>query len=295
MSSDSQDRRQYTHYVPTQVSNRHLVEQLKLWGWVHKKNKGDTIVMHNPLLEGNTDVTVMKPDGPSKGNSTFMIQRVYQVVTGGSAEAFWALKYVVAPAERELVIEAIETPEVDEANEAVEVTQDDPPAPIELEVKRMERGLSARVLTFMECGPHLSYTIGQIAKAFNVSRVQAGNALNHLHSRGHVERIMKGTFRLAPKLAAQETVHHAHTGPVEVQLGTSYTPKPNTVARAMQPESEPEPDQESIQDMIDLTDEYLDELLELILPDDYRFKPKHLNAMAAWKRATAELLTLLQS
>ena len=307
--------------IPTKVANGRLIKQMELWGWVKSKNRGDRWVMADSTRPNVPSVSVMAPQ-VHKGNSTATIRMVYDLVCGGDAEAFWARKAPYNVPTTDAIVDTVvtqgtyhfdtNTPDqiinTGDAVMVLHVSKGEPPAeepqPAEQEdtvaeealseEHKRQRGIAAQVLGYMEAHPHETATGPTIAaRTPGLDASNATNALAYLCKLGHVERVMRGTYRLSPNLAAEKVYRHEHTGGLEVPkvpkggMPTSLPVGPGVVP--IRPEASNPPVVET-----DSGDD-LDALLELILPEDYRFHPSHIRAMRKWQEATAELLHILRN
>lgn len=301
--------------VPTQVANRRLIAQMELWGWQQHRKRGESVEMRHPHIP---EKILVRDAQIHKGNSVNTIRRVYELTCGGVAELFWTRK---APVNVDLIDatrEAIPTPgsfsapsdpiQLCEKCEQHHRDSEPCPEPFPTGAAASNRGLAARTLAMMSVNPHRNYTSRDIARFLGLEDVSAcASALRHLCECGHAERVMRGTYRLSAKLAAERTVHHAHTGPVEVAVAPAALALNVAPTHRSEPEPEPkvwrhseEPIRRSTNEQFALvdasadSDDDLDSLLELILPADYRFKPRHLAAMRRWQDETARLLAALR-
>ena len=293
--------------IPTKVANGRLIRQMELWGWTKVRSKGDRWVMGR---KGDT-VSVMAPQ-VHKGNSGVTIKMVYEAVTGGDAEAFWARKAPSNVPDLDAIVDTVVTqrtytppPEyaAPEPEPEPAVAEEPAPAPAEqenpvaaAEKPKQHRGAAAEVLQYLNNHPHDTVTAGLIARRTNMDAHTVGSALAHLCRLGHVERLVRGTYKLAPNLAAERVYRHEHTGGVEVPKQAAAK-----AAITIAPMTAPAPVMAPVLQLHDAehrvladTGDDLDALLELVLPVDYEFKPAHLRAMRKWQQATAELLVTLR-
>lgn len=271
--------------IPSKISNIRLVEKLEEWGFVRAKTRGDFILMGH---SDGREVTVMAPH-IHRGNSTEELRQVYRVVCNGDAATFWSYK-------KPTKLTPVPTPAP---------TPDPDPESLEKRNTAMLRGLASCVLEYVQSKPHDTHTIKSVAAAIKVVPGPVGNAMSYLHSQGHLVRVLRGTYRLSPTLQAESTVHHAHTGPVGVEVrgvpaapaSTAPAVPPVVPAPAPRPASVPPVPPAApapVPAPVHSDDDDLDALLELVLPDHYIFQPKHIKAMREWQNATAKLLRTLR-
>lgn len=299
--------------VPSKVSNASLIRQLELWGYRKVGNKGDTWTMANPDYKGRR-VQVTAPQ-VHKGNSTVVIRNVYKVVTNGDAEAFWARRTPSNVPIEDAIEEVFDTMARETARKHAEpwyeqttseptvvttvtdtadsaTSKEEPMSNREVQVeplaaKKRQRGAASKVLQYLHDHPHDHLTAPTIGAALHLEPIVASGALAHLHRLGFAERLVRGTYRLSPSLAADRTVRHQHGGSVQ-------TPAPLTQQAAVAAVAERRPAPTIVPDVPPAEGDDLDAMLELILPEGYRFRPSHLQAMRKWQSATAELLVILR-
>lgn len=166
-----------------------------------------------------------------------------------------------------------------------------------MEKPKHQRGAAAEVLQYLHNHPHDTVTAGLIGRRTGMDAHTVGGALAHLCRLGHVERLVRGTYKLAPNLAAERVYRHEHTGGLEVPKQAA--PKAAIAVAPERPYVLPTalpvgPPVDSEHRVVSDTGDDLDALLELVLPVDYEFKPAHLRAMRKWQQATAELLATLR-
>lgn len=231
--------------IPSHVGNRALIRQLELWGYSTWRTDNDRQIMVNNAGREVICLRAHIHSGPDKE----MLKAIYKTVCDGNAELFWSRseRLVMESAYKNddkktkpLTQKIDMTKAVPVRQRVAEQAGDSPSYPVvpfpcdhigclgkaecqkpgtqpqPAPEKHVEHGISARVLAYMEQHPHQTFTSDVIALYFGVDRNPVINALGYLAEKGHVERVMRGAYRLAPKLAAKETVHHAHTGPVEM-------------------------------------------------------------------------------
>ena len=291
--------------IPTKVSNGRLIRQLELWGYTKGKVRGDRVV-YTPPMPALDPVTVMQAH-VHKGNSTPALRLVYEAVTSGNANLFWA-RNAPANVPVEDAIDATIGRHVEEVAAAVHAnrikfdTTDSVPTPQAKEEampepvttdpaspRKQVRGASSKVLQYMHDHPHDTVTAGLIGRRIGMDAGTVGGALAHLCNLGHVERLVRGTYRLNANLAADKTVRHEHSGAVAVPKAAMASQAVATVTPITQSMVPSHPVHVPVAEGDDL-----DALLELVLPQDYEFRPSHLRAMQKWQTATAELLAVLR-
>jgi len=318
--------------IPTKVSNGRLIKQLELWGWTQHRSKGDRVIYEHSLYldrltvmaahihQGNSPVMLRKVyDTVTGGNaSLFWARRAPAMVSMKDAleETFQSGRFdpvemastpIILPTENHTTIVAVfdhdDHPEggtylgsgpVKARSPKPEAKKEEPAVTATPQHTHQHRGTASKVFQYLNDHPHDTVTAAVIARRTNLDGRAIGNALNYLCGLGHVDRLVRGTYRLSPSLAADKVVRHEHTGGVEVPRQTA-TPKPA---------SKPENPAISAAPMASVTpitkphvasaEDDLDALLELVLPTDYVFQPSHLRAMRKWQDATAELLRTLR-
>jgi predicted RNA binding protein YcfA (HicA-like mRNA interferase family) len=309
----ARDNRDIKNIVPQGVSARRIIRQMNLWGWTEGKTKGEHVEMYHP--EKAETVWVYRVEA-NQHTGNEQMRQIYRLTCGGDAIQFWSreTQYVpnpdnVTPITKPRTISAKPAFRTDAPAPAT--TQPSPEPTIEesknMHISNTEKtkkpssntGISSLVLQAMMEKPRTLFSSVDLANLFDVDRSVAANAMTHLHSLGHVVRIKRGLYRLSAEMAATRVVHHAHTGPVEHVREQPFTPEQPSplvdVVFAIADKVD-ELDDRTAQPIEEaIKDSYLDELLELILPDGYQFKVKHLDAMSEWKQATAELLRTLRS
>lgn len=293
---------------PTNPSNRHVIRQMELWGFTRVERFGDYERWLNP--DGTNSVHVVAPHIKRK-NTVELLSKVYQEAAAFALtidpdryrdklniEVFW-----MGPPPVVGFIAAMTGEEPEDTGERrcqdcgesyniedfggsenngrcircgveYETTEE-----VDIPAMRRNRGLAMRILAKMQADPDPSrvFTASDVSDLTNI-RQSAHSAFSTLVKRGLVVRVINGGYRLAPQLAAGEVVHHHHDGPVRHEFTTApETPAVKLIA--------PPP--------LDDDSNIADELLELLLPDDYQFKVSHLPAMARWRDETVKLLGVL--
>jgi hypothetical protein len=298
--------------IPVRISNGRLIKQLKLWGFQEDRTRGDKIEMIGP---DKKCVEVMR-EHVHQGNTTTRMKHIYKLVCDGDAELFWSrterLTFATvyrndAPRANPTkpLTQRIELPSLHPAPKPELRVADVPPEPLattEATAKATRirnRGLASQVLEIMTADPHQTVNSKLIAKVLGMADSEpVGAALAYLHDQGHVDRLMRGTYRLSPKLAASSTVHHAHTGPVDMVMGSSngHVGPATVPATAREPEPVPvapiavaDPPTAPTPEVTDVADL----LLEFLIPDGYVFQVSHLRAIERWRDETNRLRAVL--
>lgn len=105
--------------VRTGTSNRHLIEQMLVWGWVEDGRKGDLVVMRHPSRANR--LLKVRQSGTQRGNPAPVFIAVYEA-TGVTSQEFWAgptpppteeEPVMTTAAERNEVFRAVSTPLLD--------------------------------------------------------------------------------------------------------------------------------------------------------------------------------------
>jgi hypothetical protein len=302
--------------IPTKVSNARLIRQLGLWGYKEDRVRGDLQILVGPNGE---EVMVMR-EHIHQGNSIHQLRNVYDSVTQGDAARFWSRTErltwvsVYPPAPKPAPRPA---PKITELPPAPKITML-PLAPTQpTQIAAQQRGVARRVLEYMGADPNRSVSSKMVAAEFDDMDVRrAGNALTYLVQIGHIERVMRGYYRLSVSFRAQSLVHHQHTGPVGfvvndpastpenvpvdvpvVAVDVPESPEPIITASVIAvPDSRIVGGGTSAVSVVssDPDGDDLDALLELVLPAGYAFQPSHLREMRRWQDATARLLAVLR-
>lgn len=229
---------------PRKVGNRTLYRQMLAWGWVKEGHRGDRWRMRHP--SSRVLVEIMSPHVHT-GNPSETIAEVYDVTCDGDVDAFWdhVADEVVDGADRVAAREIRATD--DGAREAARTSEfgmglscsevrvvdhvdardvaptlsasfpvidpDDVATGAVVLPERgsasPNRGAAAIILAaLIERGTDTTTTAQAMADLVGVPIGTAQNALAYLATKDLAERVMRGTYRLGPRMAADVNVRH---------------------------------------------------------------------------------------
>lgn len=297
---------------PTHPSNRHLVNTMLAWGWMHDKSRSDQKHWHMTWPASNTAVRVVAP-GYKGQNHNDIINQIMTIQFGiagnPSLERFWNK----APAHTPENVKGI-TPlavVLDETNLRVEEIK---ALPLKERAKRVQsnRGAASTALQVLIAAgtPLNAQSICARAQSSTISQKAMGNALSYLHTIGLVDRVIRGTYRahvdLLPhtgRVRHDVTQHAAYndTGAMPTILGP--VPEPAPVARVESvPEPVPVPEPappapareiaRAISTQVDIEDD-IDAVLDMLCPNG--FKASQLKDVLRWREETAIFIRKIRS
>lgn len=255
--------------VPTAASNRSLIEQMKEWGWQHRKTKGDWEVWKSP--DGKVSVDV-RPATQHVGTPAKTIKEIVEA-TGVDADTFW-------------------------------IGVDDRPGQTETEKKRVRTsGVSRRVLAVLKqhANAHLDVpTItGMIGGELTQEQVQG--ACSYLVGKNLIVAPLRGIYTFD----SDDVEHKVGIG-VDINVGGNGQQDHPAQGTAQPAQEAPErpvtppmpirpapPFTVSRKDVDAISDDEINDVLDMLFPAG--FKAKHLPAIDKWREATKALIASIRN
>lgn len=228
--------------LPTHPSNFHLIKQMERWGWEASRAQGEWVEMTPPPNVEASKIKV-RPARLKKGNDREKIHEVIKVVAGDPV-VFWngptpAYEEEVRKAKNARAAERaakLALKEVPEALPAPVIV----PAPVQKtklsDHRSRPRGYKGDFNTnqvfdaFVANGGPMSKHA--LVKALGCDETEenwskAIDSMNYLYSKGALERIKRGVYRVSPGVAhAVRVTHEVHAAPAENGNHLTLVPSP---------------------------------------------------------------------